>query len=252
MSQKGKIVICSGAGISAESGIPTFRNAGGNGLWERHKLVDVCYLPNFIKNYAACNEFYMSRYEQYKDCLPNYAHKKISELQNLFSVICVTSNIDSLFEQAGLKDENIYHIHGKINEIVLNFGTNKARIKKIHSKEDYVEALSDKNNYPVKPNVIFFSEFPPLYQTVKNLFSDLTVYDKAIVVGSSESVFDYCEELRYSRFSGDIYFVNPDRNLCIHQSKKHKVKTFNGTSVEFFEKISIDKVGNIILPSFLS
>lgn len=251
MSHKNKIVICSGAGVSAESGIPTFRNAGGSGLWEKHKLEDVCYLPNFIKNYVACNEFYMSRFEQYKDCLPNYAHIKSSELQELFDVICVTSNIDSLFENAGVKEENIYHIHGKINELVLNFNTVNERILKISSKRDYESAFLDNANYPVKPNVVFFEEHPPLYQVVRNLFSDLTIYDKAIVVGSSELVFNYCEELRYSGFSGEIYFVNTDRNLCIYQKKRCKVKTFNGSAVQFFKQISLDKLGNLVLPSFV-
>lgn len=252
MSQKNKIVICSGAGISAESGIPTFRNAGGNGLWDNHNLKEVCYLPNFIKNYIACNNFYMNRFEQYKNCLPNYAHTKSSELQEFFDVVCVTSNIDSLFESAGVKEDNIYHIHGKINEIILNFNTGNDRVLKISSKKDYESALLDKTNYPVKPNVVFFEENPPLYQVVRNLFANLTIYDKAIVVGSSELVFNYCEELRYSGFSGDIYFVNMDRDLCIYQKKRYKVKTFNGGAVQFFKDIYFDKLGNIVLPSFVS
>ena len=108
---KKRIVIFSGAGLSAESGIPTFREA--DGLWEQHRIEEVASPEGWRQNPALVLEFYAKRFEKMKTCLPNPAHKAIAKLSLHHEVICITQNIDDLLERAGV--ENVWHLHGQIN-----------------------------------------------------------------------------------------------------------------------------------------
>lgn len=107
------IVILSGAGLSAESGIPTFRDS--NGLWENHKVEDVASPEGWERDKELVLNFYKERYNSVQNCEPNEAHKSIARLQEKFEVINVTQNIDDLLERAGCTD--VRHIHGKIHSI---------------------------------------------------------------------------------------------------------------------------------------
>lgn len=246
---KRKLIVCAGAGISAESGIPTFRNANGQGLWENHELMKVCYLPSFYDNYQASNAFYIERVAQFIGAKPNAAHLKVAELQADFEVFCVTSNIDTLFEQAGVDPDKVIHIHGRMDQVVTNYGTADATIHSISSSDDYQALLDKPAFYPVKPNVVFFSEAAPLYQNMRNLFSDLTLQDVVLVVGSSEQVISFAGELRDARFTGDVFFVNTDADLCLQKKKYDCATPYCGSAVEFFSQITQDKIGHYCFPS---
>lgn len=104
------IVVLSGAGLSAESGLPTFRD--GNGLWENHKVEDVACHESWWKDKEMVLRFYNERYNSYKDVKPNAGHLALARLEEKFKVINVTQNIDNLLEQAGCKD--VRHVHGSI------------------------------------------------------------------------------------------------------------------------------------------
>lgn len=246
---KPKLIICAGAGISAESGIPTFRNAGGEGLWENHDLNRVCSMPTFYDNYMVSNQFYIDRVAKFIGAKPNSAHQKIASLQDDFEVICITSNIDTLFEQAGVKPENVLHVHGRLDEVVTNYGTDHQKLNKIASSDEYLALLHDSVNYPVKPNVVFFGEHAPLYQNMYNTFANLSNNDVIIVVGSSEQVVDFANEARVSRYTGRIFFVNIDRDLCQRQQKCNLVIPFCGTAVSFFNQVTQDKMGHYCFPT---
>jgi NAD-dependent deacetylase len=105
------IVVFSGAGLSAESGVPTFRDS--NGLWENHKVEDVAHPSGWAKNKELVLEFYRQRFEGCKKCEPNAAHKAIAKLQEKFNVVNITQNIDDLLERAGCV--LVRHMHGSIN-----------------------------------------------------------------------------------------------------------------------------------------
>lgn len=107
---KRTIVVLSGAGLSADSGIPTFR--GSNGLWENHKVEDVASQEGWHKDRELVLKFYAERFNQFKDCEPNDAHKALAQLDEQFDVHHITQNIDNLLEQAGCKQ--VEHIHGII------------------------------------------------------------------------------------------------------------------------------------------
>jgi NAD-dependent deacetylase len=105
-------IVFSGAGLSADSGVPTFRDTGG--LWENHKVEDVAEHEAWFRDKELVLKFYKERYEQYSGCVPHAGHYAIARLQEKYKVINVTQNIDVLLETAGC--DNVYHLHGKINQ----------------------------------------------------------------------------------------------------------------------------------------
>lgn len=106
-----KIVVFSGAGLSVESGIPTFRDS--DGLWENHPIEAVASPIGWMRNPSLVLEFYAERFLQMQQCKPNAAHVALAKLANIFDVVCITQNIDTLLEQAGVK--NVWHLHGRID-----------------------------------------------------------------------------------------------------------------------------------------
>lgn len=163
-----KILFFTGAGLSAESGIPTFRT-GDNALWNNYNIKDVCSIDTLHQNKEQIFAFYNELKEQYKNTLPNKAHVFISEIQKKYdeNVTIYTSNIDDLLEQAGCT--NVYHIHGSMKSMNCNqchfswdIGNNDFTINAI--------CPNCKKYKYTKPGVIFFGEQAPLYQEFLNDF----------------------------------------------------------------------------------
>lgn len=228
-----KILICSGAGLSAESGIPTFRSAGG--LWENHSIDEVCNIRSYLKNYVRVHDFYDARRKQLAKVEPNGAHRKIAELSSKFDVINITTNVDDLLERAGCK--NVIHLHGEITKIVLDHGgTNEV----VDIGYTAVEPALLNDRYPVKPGVVMFGERAPQYQTLLNSVTDLTDGDIFIIVGSSETVVSFATEyVPMLRGNVNVMFVNVDTSLCemVNRVTKRYVAIVPCTIATFFENI---------------
>ena len=111
---KKKLVFLTGAGISAESGIPTFRDAV-TGLWENASIEEVCVAGCLERNEERAYRFYAELHDKYKDCKPNQAHKDIADLEKDYDVTVITQNVDNLHEQAG--STNVVHLHGELNKV---------------------------------------------------------------------------------------------------------------------------------------
>lgn len=184
--KKPKIVVCSGAGLSVASGLPTFRCQ--NGLWEQYDLDKVCNLPKFLENYIECNEFYAARREQLKKVAPNAAHIGLSQAQrdlaDVVDMVHFTTNVDDLLEQAGC--QNVIHVHGNLKQLVTKWNTPEAQIV----DADTVQ-WDDPTLYPVKPNVVFFGEIAPVYQQLAEALTSLTSDDFVFIIGSSEQVVHF-------------------------------------------------------------
>lgn len=195
------LYIVSGAGLSAESGIPTFRS-GDTALWENHSIDEVCYLPNFKKFYSQVHNFYNDRRAEFFSKEPNAGHLQIAEWEQRYGasrVFNITTNIDLLLEKAGCT--NVHHVHGRGDEVVRgwDFETRKGtHVENIGEKQIPYEihALSGE---VVKPNVVFFGEgclhtengTEPLYQHMYNMFVDIKASDTVIVVGASGVVVPF-------------------------------------------------------------
>lgn len=225
-----KIVFCTGAGLSAESGISTFRDAGG--LWHKHSIEEVCDLKNFYKNYDKVHDFYNLRRLELAKIKPNAAHLKIAELSSNFDIVNLTTNVDSLLEIAGCKD--VTHLHGVMTELIQDYGTDKESVIDVgYNEVNYL----DITHYPLKPNVIFFNEFAPAYKIFSEEIKRLENSDIVIITGSSEQVFPFVDTIKYELgFRGKVVFVNPDENLC-KIVKNNGVIVHQMYATEFFTKI---------------
>lgn len=185
-----RIVIFSGAGISQPSGIQTFRDS--DGLWENHKIDEVCNINTWKNNFELVHEFYNQRREQLKNVEPNAAHFMVAEIVEKYgkdNVYNITQNIDDLFERAGCKEDEIMHVHGNLTKLhcqacgeiwdigYSKFNTEIDRCPKCNSLKG------------VKPKIIFFGESAPMYSYMYRAFEYLKNPDSIfIIIGTMGNV----------------------------------------------------------------
>lgn len=175
-----KILILSGAGLSAESGISTFRDS--DGLWENHDVMEICSTEGFAKDRDKVNEFYNKRRIELKDKEPNLAHKTLAKLKREFfsDIAIVTQNIDDLLERAGC--EEIIHLHGTLTDL---------RCEECGEIFDIgYESQNDKScpkceSKSTRHNVVMFGEPAPMYEELDKLANSAEMF---IVIGSSGQV----------------------------------------------------------------
>jgi len=176
---KAKIIFFSGAGISAESGISTFREA--DGLWEKHKIEDVCSEQTWQTNFELVHKFYNQRRVQLGTVKPNEAHKMVSRVQEKYpsDTIIITQNVDNLFERAGCSD--VLHVHGELTKMdckscgyIWEIG-----YKKFKPNDDVCPKCASKF---VKPYIVFFGGAAPKYEDMALAFDDADNENSIIVV----------------------------------------------------------------------
>lgn len=204
--KNGKIIIFSGAGISAESGLATFRDS--NGLWANYDPNVVCNYHSWRKNYELVHKFYNLRREELATVHPNIAHKIAMRLAREFEVINITQNVDDLFERAHLEGEssanpnvnqdaifaeyekaNILHLHGKLWEIRCE---NCEHIETIgYAPYDFTPCPKC-GNPKLKPNIVFFYEQAPKYAEMYEIFDSVSDNDIIVVSGTSGEVVNVC------------------------------------------------------------
>lgn len=181
-----KVLILSGAGISAESGISTFRESGG--LWDKHDISVVCNYDSMQKHEDVTIEFYDNRRAELEFKEPNYAHKRVAELKNMYKnkIAVITQNVDNLFEKAGLKSEDVIHLHGFLPQL-------RCQNRKCNSVYDV--GYKNQNNLnggkcptcktKLRPNIVFFGEAAPMYEELNRHIRDCELF---IVIGTSGNV----------------------------------------------------------------
>jgi NAD-dependent deacetylase len=178
-----KIIILSGAGISAESGISTFRDS--DGLWEQYNIKDICTAGCLETNRAQTIEFYDKRRADLEDKVPNYAHKKIKELKDKYpnDIQVITQNVDDLFEKAGCVD--VIHLHGFLTKIrceECNYSENIGYVPQIKAWENCPMCKSH-----LRPDIVFFGEVAPYYE---DLFLEMDSCKMLVVIGTSGNVIN--------------------------------------------------------------
>lgn len=202
-----KIVILSGAGISAESGIQTFRDS--DGLWNNHRIEDVATFDAWQRNRELVMDFYNQRRKQLLDCSPNAAHLALKKLEDFFEVSIVTQNVDNLHEKAG--SSNILHLHGELTKSRSSVDENL-----VYDIDGWELKIGDKceKGSQLRPHIVWFGEaVPEMYSAVK-------IVEKAdilIVVGTSLQVYPAAGLINYSKKGSKIYLVDPKgSNIKLH------------------------------------
>ncbi|MBO9572289.1 MAG: NAD-dependent deacylase [Chitinophagaceae bacterium] len=188
---KKKLVVLSGAGISAESGLKTFRDS--DGLWEGYNIEDVATPRAWRKNPQLVLDFYNYRRKDVAKALPNAAHVGLAELQNDFDVHIITQNIDDLHERAGSK--NVLHLHGEIFKMCSEF--DRGCVKEIRGDIKMGDVTEFGHQY--RPDIVWFEEPVPVLEKAIEVASDADIF---VVVGTSLQVYPAAGLVQYApRFS---------------------------------------------------
>lgn len=198
---KQKIVVLSGAGISAESGLGTFRDSGG--LWEQYPIEEVATPEAWKKNPELVTQFYNMRRKQAYEAQPNEGHLVLAELENDFDVTIITQNIDDLHERAG--SSNVVHLHGEINK-VKSSGPNSEST--YYQQEKWEVNIGDlcPEGYQLRPHVVWFGEAVPMLDKAAELCQNADVF---IVVGTSLNVYPAAGLTHYVPNDARCFLVDP-------------------------------------------
>ena len=194
-----KCVILSGAGISADSGLKTFRDAGG--LWEGYKVEEVCTPEAYARNPQLVIDFYNHRRRQANAAQPNEAHKALVALEPHYRVEIVTQNVDDLHERAG--SQSVLHLHGELNKVRSYVNTDEV----MRWTGDQEASDCDAEGYPLRPHIVWFGEDVPMFGDAVHLMEDA---DIVIVIGTSLNVYPAASLLRYAPAHAEVYLIDPN------------------------------------------
>jgi NAD-dependent deacetylase len=194
-----KLTILTGAGISAESGIQTFRD--GNGLWENHNVIDVASPEGWRKDRALVLEFYNQRRRQLHEVEPNEAHRLLAELEKYFEVQIITQNIDDLHERAG--SSNILHLHGELFK-----SCSCSNKKLIYEQKDDIN-IGDKaeDGAQLRPFIVWFGEEVPLMKEATKLAREADIF---LVIGTSLQVYPAAGLIHEIKDDCLLIVINPN------------------------------------------
>ncbi len=195
-----RLVVFTGAGVSADSGIATFRDS--DGLWANYRIEDVCTPEALVRNRAGVVEFYNMRRREVFSKEPNAGHYALARLEEYYDVDVITQNIDNLHERAGSK--RVLHLHGEITK--LRSERNPDIVVPI---EGWEQKLDDRgpDGALLRPHIVFFGESVPMFDRATQIASEA---DIMVVVGSSLAVYPAASLVRYVRPEVPVYLVDPN------------------------------------------
>ncbi|MFX5646842.1 Sir2 family NAD-dependent protein deacetylase [Acinetobacter baumannii] len=219
-----KLVVFSGAGMSAESGIRTFRDS--NGLWENYDIQQVATPEAWERNPALVQRFYNERRKNILEAQPNEAHQYIAKLQDHYDVQVITQNIDDLHERAG--SQNVLHLHGNIR-LAKSSGPDAqytTQFYKVNGWKLDLEQDFCPDGYPLRPHVVWFGEAVPAYEEAIRLVQSADIF---IVIGSTLSVYPVAALVHEIPHYTKAYYIDPQAD---HSRVPPQYKLLNMTATE--------------------
>ncbi|MCR9181828.1 MAG: NAD-dependent deacylase [Flavobacteriaceae bacterium] len=196
--QKKKLIVLTGAGISAESGINTFRDA--NGLWEGHDIMEVASPVGWHKNPEIVLDFYNKRRKQLLEVKPNSAHYALAELENEFEVQIITQNVDDLHERAG--STTVLHLHGELLKVRSTLDENYI----LDWEKDVALGDCCPKNGQLRPHIVWFGEAVPAMEDAIEITQNA---DIVVVIGTSLQVYPAAGLMHYTPSHSPIYYIDP-------------------------------------------
>ncbi|MCD7972308.1 MAG: NAD-dependent deacylase [Candidatus Azobacteroides sp.] len=197
-----KIVVLTGAGMSAESGIATFRDSGG--LWEEYKVEDVATPEGWHKNPELVLEFYNQRRRQLLGAKPNNGHKLLAELEAYFDVEIITQNVDNLHERAG--STKILHLHGELMK-VRSCGAGEEIYDVDPNKSDINVGDKCPNGFQLRPHIVWFGESVP---AIEEAIRIVKTADILIIIGTSMQVYPAASLVHYAKRKVPVFLIDPN------------------------------------------
>ncbi|WP_396233601.1 SIR2 family NAD-dependent protein deacylase [Acinetobacter baumannii] len=219
-----KLVVFSGAGMSAESGISTFRDS--NGLWENYDIQQVATPEAWERNPALVQRFYNERRKNILEAQPNEAHQYIAKQQDYYDVQVITQNIDDLHERAG--SQNVLHLHGNIR-LAKSSGPDAQYTTQFYEVNGWKLDLEQDfcpDGYPLRPHVVWFGEAVPAYEEAIRLVQSADIF---IVIGSTLSVYPVAALVHEIPHYTKAYYIDPQAD---HSRVPPQYKLLNMTATE--------------------
>ena len=201
---KKNLVILSGAGMSAESGISTFRDAGG--LWDKYPVMQVASAEGYVRDPELVINFYNERRKQLLDVEPNAGHIGLAELEKDFNVTVVTQNVDNLHERAG--STRIIHLHGELTKVCSSRDPYNPRYVKELKPEEYEVKMGDKagDGSQLRPFIVWFGEAVPEIATAVDYVEKADIF---VIIGTSMNVYPAAGLLNYVPRTAEVYLIDP-------------------------------------------
>lgn len=203
------IVVLTGAGISAESGINTFRDA--DGLWEGHDVMEVASPKGWEQDRRKVLEFYNLRRRQLKEVQPNAAHLALKELEVKYNVSIITQNVDDLHERAG--SSHVLHLHGELRKVRSSFDENLI----LDWEDDLNEGDLCEHQSQMRPHIVWFGEAVPMMDRAMEITSQA---DILMIIGTSMQVYPAAGLIHYTRAGIPIYFIDPKPSVSGQENLK--------------------------------
>ncbi|MDR1879289.1 MAG: NAD-dependent deacylase [Bacteroidales bacterium] len=209
------VVVLTGAGISAESGISTFRDTGG--LWEQYDIREVATYEGWLKNKELVTDFYNQRRKQLLEVEPNYGHIGLAELEKQFKVFVITQNVDNLHERAG--SSFVMHLHGELT---------KVRSEKYEqliyelTPDKYEVKIGDvcEKGYQLRPHIVWFGEAVPMIEQAIEITQKA---DILVVIGTSLNVYPAAALVDFINQGTPVYLIDPNE-VSINRKNVHVIK----------------------------
>jgi len=231
MSKK-NLVVLSGAGISAESGLRTFREMGG--LWEEYDVTDVATPEAWRRNPELVLKFYNERRKQLLGCKPNSAHKGLAELEKDFNVQIITQNVDDLHERAG--SANVLHLHGELKKVRSTLDPSL-----IYDLDGWELKIGDKGEKgsQLRPHVVWFGEAVP---AIEQAIPIIIAADIVVIIGTSMNVYPAAGLINYAPENIPIFLIDPNPPSYIY-SNVEVIAEKAGKGVEILiEKLKMENL----------
>jgi NAD-dependent deacetylase len=231
---KKKLVVLTGAGVSAESGISTFRT--NNGLWENHKVEDVASIDGWYRNPQLVLDFYNERRLQLGTVKPNAAHYALAELEKEWDVTVITQNVDNLHERAG--STKVIHLHGELTKVrpenCYNDIDNYSEESVFDIGYDVIN-LGDlaPNGAQLRPHIVWFGEAVPYINAAINHVMDA---DVLLIVGTSLQVYPAAGLYAYAKADTPIYIIDP-ADVSVRDGRLTHIKEVATSGMETFKNI---------------
>lgn len=194
-----KLVVLTGAGISAESGISTFRDNGG--LWDNYRIEDVATPEAWARNQELVLDFYNQRRKQAQSVKPNTAHQALVELEQYFDVTIITQNVDNLHELAG--SSKVVHLHGELFK-----SRSTANPELVYDMDSWELKTGDlcELGSQLRPHIVWFGEEVPMMETAMDIVEDADIF---VVIGTSLAVYPAAGLVNYVRQNKPIFLIDP-------------------------------------------
>ena len=229
-----KIAVLTGAGVSAESGVSTFRDS--DGLWENHKVEDVASIEGWYRNPTLVLDFYNQRRAQLAGVRPNAAHLAIAELETEYDVTVVTQNVDNLHERAG--STRIVHLHGELTKVRPENcctdadGYSEETVFDIGSDPIHIGDMAP-NGAQLRPHIVWFGEAVP---KIEKAIDAVEAADILLIVGTSLQVYPAAGLYRYARMDTPIYIIDP-KDVPVRDGRITHIKEVATKGMEVFKNI---------------